>query len=188
MSLTCTFVHVVCELLVTVMLHRTVSRRLTLVTGTDGADASATPFEIVSAAVCTFTPVVSVPESVPTLVATFAVLKNVPPVVPALTVKMNVRVELAGMVVPPGIVHVTVPLAPADGVVDGTPSVPEPVLTYVKPEGSVSVTEETLTTVLEVLLSVSVQVTGWPCWTSATSCVFVTVGGGTPQVPPIVTF
>ena len=126
-SVTCTFVHVVCELLVTTMFHRTVSPRLTLVTGTDGADASATPFDTVSAAVRTMTPLVSIACSVPMLVEMSAVLKNVPPLVPALTVKMNVRVDVAGRVTPVN-VQVTLPVAPTDGVVVGAPSVPAPVL------------------------------------------------------------
>src|SRR4051794_24129745 len=154
----------------------------------EGADASATLLEIVSAAVFTVRPVVSVPVSVPTLVETFAVLKYVPPVVPAFTVKMNVRVEVAGSDAAGEKVHVNGPVALTLGVVAGEPIVPAPVLWYVKPFGSVSVTELTVTAVLEVLLSVSVNVTGCPCCTFATLCVFVTVGGGAPHRPPIVTF
>src|ERR1043165_9248316 len=102
-----------------------VSPRVTTLTG-DEELSSAAVFVTVRAALRTATPGVSVPVSVPTLVDMLAALKNVPPLVPALTVKMKVRVDEPGMVVPPGNVQVTVPDAPADGVVDGTPSVPAP--------------------------------------------------------------
>src|SRR5436305_7282446 len=127
-SVILTNVQVVCELFVTAMLKRTVSPRLTTETGTPGAEARATPLVTVRLAVRTGTPIGSLAVSVPTLVNTLAVLKNVPPEVPAFTVKMNVRVEVPGSKVPPGNVHVTVPLAPAEGVVVGTPIVPAPVL------------------------------------------------------------
>src|SRR5947209_8292434 len=80
----------VCELFVTAIEKRTVSPRLTMLTGVPGADASATPLATVRTAVRTGTPIGSLPLSVPTLVNTFAVLKKVPPEVPAFTVKVKV--------------------------------------------------------------------------------------------------
>src|SRR5437016_12387337 len=91
-SLTATFVVVVCELFVTLMLKTPVWPRLTTLTGAPPA-VSEMLFVIVSAAVRTETPVVSVPVSAPTLVVIDAALKNVPPLVPAATVKLNVRVD-----------------------------------------------------------------------------------------------
>src|SRR5437763_2388255 len=104
-----------------------VSPRLTTLTGDDDV-ISATVLVTVSAAVRTATPVVSVPVSVPTFVDIVAALKNVPPLVPAFTLKTNVRVDEPGIVVFAGSVHVTVPVAPAEGDVVGTASVPAPVL------------------------------------------------------------
>jgi hypothetical protein len=154
-SLTDVFVVAVCELFVTLILKTTVSPRLTTLTGAPPA-VSEIDFVIVSAAVRTETPVVSVPVRLPTFVAIVAVLKNVPPLVPAATVKLNVFVDGPGIVADGEKFQVIVPDVPDDD--DGVPSVP-PVLVpfvYVNPVGSVSLIDDTVMAVLEVLLTVSV--------------------------------
>src|SRR5438067_6553059 len=163
-SVTEVFVVAVCELLVTLMLKTTVSPRLTTLTGAPPA-VSEIDFVIVSAAVRTETPVASVPVRLPTFVVIDAELKNVPPLVPAATVKLKVRDDGPGIVTDGEKFHVIVPDVPEDEV--GVPSVP-PVLVpfvYVNPVGSVSLICETVMSVFEVLLTVSVYVIAPPCCT-----------------------